>query len=368
MDAIVQLVRNALCCVKDLNLFASSRLYDPSYTSQYYTFPSPHLNQTTPLELLIAITQLYACVTCTISGFKLILNQGVRKLRSLTKVATMMKDKYKDIKSQKVVSLIQKSIMNEANVALRNTFVGICVAAIGVAFFWLFANSLHITDAGWIGGLPALIHSLEVMEVALLPLLYLMLKDAARSFSKAERVRELLQKFVTDKSKVGKDDDTWIDLETFTLLQNSKWTPSWTESDAVADEKVLAKEVEGVETKIKLWTSGNATIISEDLAIALQDISVECKLVGYREYLYFVLNFIAFYGYLLGIICYYFDKDEDQHYVVTSLKFGTTNAVADWTGNFAGDLMWTIEPAIILLSPIIIRRMARQDKSKIKSD
>ena len=65
---------------------------------------------------------------------------------------------------------------------------GCCVLPLWIAFFWLFANSLHITTAaGWIGGLPLLIHALTVMEVALLPLLYFMTKDANTALRKAKK-------------------------------------------------------------------------------------------------------------------------------------------------------------------------------------
>jgi hypothetical protein len=270
------------------------------------------------------------------------------------------------------VGFVKNGILNEASSALRDTMVGICVLSIGVSFFWLFGNSLHITGAGWIGGLPALIHALTVMEVALAPLLYLMLKDAARSISKAAKVQAFVEKYT--KTKPDKGDDSWLDLETFTLLQGDDWAPVWSTDGAssrvekAAEEKVLNKDVEGIELKVKALTESNATIVSDETAQRLQNLSMTTKLEGYREYFYFLLNFIAFYGYLLGIIVYYFDKDEAQPSFVTSLKFGTTNEVADWTGNFAGDLMWTIEPLVILSSPLILKNMMKSTESKMKSD
>lgn len=384
MDAVVQLIRNALCCVKDLNLFPLTILHDPNHTTKYYSFPSPHLSQTTPLELLISFTQLYACVSCTLSGFRLVKNNGLLKLQKLNRIADKIEDKYfKDIKSKKALAFIQQCMMKEANSAVRDTMVGTLVASIGVSFFWLFANSLHVTATGWIGGLPALIHALTVMEVALVPLLYLMLKDAAGSISKAAKIQAFLERFLGDdsKNKPAKGDDEWLDLETFTFLLGDDWKPIWSDcvvssssgQNVADDDKVLQKDMEGVETQIKLLTSkDNKTIVSEEVGQRLQNSAVKYKMEGYREYLYFILNFIAFYGYLLGIIVYYFEENEEtkqqQPYFVTSLKFGTTNEIADWAGNFAGDLIWTIEPIVILLSPILIKRMIKLGETKIKSD
>ena len=374
MDAIVQLLRNALCCVKDLNLFNSTILHDANHTAKIYNFTSPHMAQTTPLELMISITQLYACVSCSISGFNLIKDKGVLKLRKLTKIADMMEDKYKTIKSKKAADFIRQSIMNEAKAALRNTFVGICVLSIGVSFFWLFGNSLHITSAGWIGGLPALIHALTVMEVALVPLLYLMLKDASRGLLNAARIQSFVTKFKNPENKPQKRDDSWLNLETFTYLQDGAFEPLWTTPGSIskvkmaAEEKVLIKDIELMETKVNSLSGENATIMTNEREDRLQKQATTSKLEGYREYVYFVLNFVAFYGYLLGILVYYFNEEKDQPSVVTSLKWGASNADADWFGNFAGDLMWTIEPMIILSSPFLIKSLTKIDKPKEKSD
>merc|ERR1712238_375193 len=79
---------------------------------------------------------------------------------------------------------------------------------------------------------------------------------------------------------------------------------------------------------------------------------------GYREVVYFYLNLFAFYGYLMSILAFYFPEnaDHEQPVWIQSLKLNYTNDVADWTGNFAGDLMWTIEPIIVLVSPYYIIR------------
>lgn len=374
MDAIVQLIRNALCCIKDLDLLPYTILNDPANVAKFYTFPSPHMDKTTPLEVLIAITQLYACISCSISGFKLLKNNGVLRLRKLSQIANVMKHKYKDIKSKKAIDIIQKSIFHEASAAMKDTLVGVCVFSIGVSFFWLFGNSLHVTAVGWIGGLPALIHALTVMEIALLPLLYLMIKDAAGGISKAGRIQALVDKF--NGKKAEKDDDSWLDLETFTLIQGEDWTPIWSSPSIIdsnmeetAQEKVLEKDAEVVESKIKALTDGKTVILSNEKGERLETLAVTSKYEGYREYVYFLLNFIAFYGYLLGIICYYFDdKEGEQPSFVTNMKMGYSNEVADWTGNFAGDLMWTIEPAIILSSPMILRMLTKRGETKVKSD
>jgi hypothetical protein len=364
MDAVVQLIRNTLCCVKDLNFFSESFLYDPSQTAKFYVFPAPHLSLTTPLELLISISQLYACISCSISGYNLIFGQGVFKLRNLNGTADVLKAKFNDIPAPANI-IIRDSIMAEADSAMRCTMTGCCVLPLGIAFFWLFANSLHITAAGWIGGLPLLIHALTVMEVALLPLLYFMIKDANAALRKAKKIIGLAEKLSTKREK---DDGAWLTLETFSMLDND-WTPYWSKNiTSDTESKLFIKEIEVVQSKAKHILE-KATLDSES-GSDLEGQAFASKFEGYREYFYFILNFIAFYGYLLGIIVYYFDDDAKQPDYVRQLKLGYSNADADWTGNFAGDLMWTIEPLVILASPIFLVWMTNRIKKgkKVKSD
>uniref|UniRef100_A0A7S3VCM1 Uncharacterized protein n=1 Tax=Chaetoceros debilis TaxID=122233 RepID=A0A7S3VCM1_9STRA len=373
MDAIVQLIRNAMCCVKDLNLFAESlpNLYDPEYTSKFYTFPTPFMSKTTPLEFLICISQLYACISCTISGYNLIFGGGILKLKRLTRVSDLVhkkrldkagskkKDDDKDDKADKDDAIVNQavatSVMKEANGALRNVFVGICVLPIGMSFFWLFCNSLHITEAGWVGGLPALIHALTVMEIALVPLLYFMLKDASSALRKAVDIRAMVEKFSEKKNKdvaPSGGELSWINLDSYSLIVDSGWSPYWTTSaisnvDQDAEGKMLTKEIEALERNVKSSLSGDAAIVNASKAAEMEEAAQVSYLEGYREYAYFVFNFIAFYGYLLGVVVYYFDADENQPAAVRQLKLGYSNDDADWGGNFAGDFMWTVEPIFI---------------------
>ncbi len=389
MDAIVQLIRNGLCCVKDLQLLSSTPLYDPTLTAEFYVFPKPYMNKTTPLELLICLAQLYACISCSISGFKLIVNSGILKLKRLSRVSDLLREKKKseDTKEKKddadadtsaiVNQVAVSSIMNEANVALRSTFVGICVLPIGIAFFWYFANSLHITEAGWIGGLPALVNATIVMEVALIPLLVFMIKDAAVAFQKAKKLRGMVKEYSDKKCKdVAKIMQQFLTLDAYSLLVikgDGGWTPFWTEGaksgiDADAEGKMFAKEIEALEVNLKSFVSSEGALLTADKASAIESMAKGSVLEGYREYVYFLFNLIAFYGYLFGIIAFYFDDEENQPAAINYLKFGYSNADADWGGNFAGDFMWTIEPIVILASPFLIKQMTKPKATKVKSD
>jgi heme/copper-type cytochrome/quinol oxidase subunit 2 len=66
-------------------------------------------------------------------------------------------------------------------------------------------------------------------------------------------------------------------------------------------------------------------------------------------------------------VVYYYNKEDFQPSAIRGLKLGMTNADADWHGNLAGDLMWTIEP-IVILSSSMIMDWIKPKIAKVKTD
>lgn len=379
MDAVVQLIRNALCCVKDLGLFQDALpfLWDPAVTAKYIGILPDPLNKTTPLEVIISVTQAYVFTTATRSGWSMF-TSSFGKLRRIDRLLMTRKAAKSDADR-----LMNSSLVKEGKYAFRSTFIGFLVTLIGMSFFWLAANSWHVTETDWIGGLPALIHALTVAEIALLVLLYYMWKDAGEQLAKAKRMEGLaaaLEKGNLTPKEVG--------LPSFEALTG--WVPFWDAGvdpalaapDPKEEEKLIEKEFAIVTSKIKeilgdpANNDGKAKDDSKEKARKqlqqekAEELIVRSKVTrweGYREYLYFVINAIAFYGYLLSVIVFYFDDEDNKPHTVRYVLMHMGNEVADWHGNFVGDLMWTIEPVIILSSPVLFSYMKPKAK-KIKSD
>jgi len=395
MDAYVQFARNALCTMKNFDLFGDTFLYDPKVTSTYYSFPPP-LDETTPLDFLIAMTQFYALVSVSLAGYRMIVHSGVNKLRLLGRLANMRveasdeekkkkeekekgekKDKKKkkkeesdgDDESKAAVAvasrLVTESIFSEADASSRSAFVGANVLVCGLAFFWLFANSFHVTKTTWIGGTAGLIHSLTVMELGLVVFLYYMAKDAANAVRRSRRMADFAARIAAAVGSSGRPsiEDVargGIAVEEYGWLVGG-WSPFWTgvSSDPNAESKLLAKEEEAVSTSF----SRRIDVDVVDGILARSRVSL---LEGYRECLYLVLNFFAFYGYLACILVYYHPDEISRPGYVRSMLFGMRGADADWLGNAVGDFMWTVEPIIILTSPIIINSLSLKKKKKEK--
>mmetsp|Transcript_13493 Transcript_13493/g.18522 ORF Transcript_13493/g.18522 Transcript_13493/m.18522 type:complete len:210 (-) Transcript_13493:264-893(-) len=208
------------------------------------------------------------------------------------------------------------------------------------------------------------------MEVALLPLLYYMIKDAAGSIGKAGKMNDLASKLEKNGGKMIKD---VLNAETYGWFVEDGWSPFWSTDvsgsaeEIAAEEKMLTKEIEAAQSKVEsLLSEKVSAAVVEDTIDRLHSNAWMSKMEGYREYVYFLLNFIAFYGYLIGVLVFYFDNEDFQPSYVGSMKMGLSNADADWTGNFAGDFMWTVEPVIILASPTLLGLM-KPKKAKVKA-
>jgi hypothetical protein len=402
IDAIVQFLRNALCCIKDLKWFPNSIVHKEYGTYEYLLKPSPlsllllrlpePLDKTSLLEFFISWTQLYACLSTTVVGCQITWH-SVGKLRRLVRLLeSRLNDKnnnnnkttsgQEEEKSVEVAAnrLVNESLVQQAKVAMRGVVVGIFVAPIGVAFFWLFAHSWHVTETPWLGGLLGLIDALTVMEVCLLPLLRFMIVDALDYFGKVRETQQCIAAVQSKEILSSPDTITYTNYQ----LMNPEWVPFWDgsfspipSSSSLAEEtNMINLEVAAVEKTLQQWfvhhqedkdqdQEKEQKIRQQALDYAVQTMKgslVEFNFKGYRELVYFVLNFIAFYGYLMGIVAFYYPDDTAQPRLVQIMKFGYGNAMADWTGNFAGDLMWTIEPIVILTSPIYLSYLKQSTK------
>jgi len=362
LDAIVQFLRNALCCIKDLGLLQDTFLWDNQVTLQYYDLPEP-LNKTMPLEVFISIFQAYAFCSASTSGYSLMIH-SIGKLRRIRRLQRTQSS----LPQNDAARLVQASLMNEAKFAMRSILVGILVFLIGISFLWLTANSWHVTETMWLGGLKGLIYALSVNETCLLILLMYMFKDGRDQLQKVKRMQSLLGPL---------KDPAWKDAPSISLASLEAltgWLPFWDSGihpledvDETKETKQLEAELGKVSGLLRdLTKSTKRQEIAEDLQVSI----TVTRLEGYREFLYLLINAIAFYGYFLGILVYFFPGDSAVPTPpwVRHLMFQWDHAVADWRGNFAGDACWTLEPLIILASPVYLSRLRESRTKKLKSD
>ena len=123
-----------------------------------------------------------------------------------------------------------------------------------------------------------------------------MIKDGTASIQKAAEIRDQIFKFQNLKSS---KDAEWIRFDTYKLSIDGEWTLLWGSSatsaaDVLTEDKMLIKEVERVETNVTAKT--DAIILTKEDEGKLEVVAQSSVLEVYREYLYFVFSFIAFYG------------------------------------------------------------------------
>lgn len=372
MNDYVQFARNFLCCVKDWEI-GPSFLYDPNVTAKYYDFPEP-LNKTTPLEFCIAWLQLYPFIFLTKAGFTMVIQGEIfilyctccivcifshngchgtaTGIRTVYRVEEFLKDRPKRVSSSAsekndeiAQRLVTAKLVKDGKQAVKDALIGFQLLFIGLSFFWLFANSWHVTETSWIGGIWGLIHALTVMEICLVVLLYYMVIDGMEKLRASKAMSDLASSLRYKKFK-EKMVTPPMNLVTYEFM--SKWTPFWDQRDGTS--KDIKEESSRVRRTLEIYRGvGKDDNEKEDkirqktlegIADRLKAEAFTTKMEGYREFLFFALNFVAFYGYLMGIICFYFDEDEQEPAWMRTLKFGHGHDLADWHGKKTTVRLW----------------------------
>lgn len=366
----VALFRNFFCVCKSL-IPASSFLQQPLNINEIISKPSA-------LEAIVGILQLYAVFANIISGITK-LRSGLsdtyhfllvgRKTMNAVKEETEFKDEDKLFKS------IYSEDIGEFISSIRIKVIsGICEITIGISFFFLFSNSYHY----YFQGHPKpVIDALIFMEIALLYFLYLMLKSFVKVYrdinrcitlanllennkSSQESVRGLIEAFI----KSG----YFRDISHALKIMKPTYSLKWRESSIVKKddkkqniEQIVKKDLDSIRQTLEKYCSikkgkdiDKKAVSNRQLACRnLRSYAKKSNVQAPLEFIYFILNIIAGYGYLLGILAFYVSED-NQHVIFKILKLGLNNPNADWYGNLVGDAAWTIEPLLILLSGRII--------------
>jgi hypothetical protein len=198
-----------------------------------------------------------------------------------------------------------------------------------------------------------------------------MYKDGAEQFKKASRLRALSKKLEQGQAQPS-------DVQLSTLETMTGWKPFWDSGFGlchVLDDAKETKLMEQEKRKMKQLLDSivgtpddkaNQLSIQKQQALIAQSVRKSMMFEGYREYVYFILNTIAWYGYGVCIVVYYFPDELKQPDWMRLLLLNFSNDDVEWRGNFAGDLMWTIEPTVALLSPLYLN-MLSSSRQKLKA-
>lgn len=397
----IQLLRNSFCVLKSL-LPASSFFQKPYFTDSSF-YP---LTVTTCIELPIALTQFMAVLFNASSGYTNIsdgrsdLNRITNWLLALDRV--FLADSLKFSGAEYLI--IKHGLTADRNQSRTRVIVGVFELIFAVAFLFLVLNSLHVVGPSHP---KPLIDALISMEIGLAYILVIMWKSFADKVIGFRRLSRLHASISSLKAPtkanllIGALDSGFKIEELYEALiaLDGSYSPSWrakSQNDCVGDVCTIKpstvtaeiqaefKNVSAILTKLTAAdaASNKGSILRSSVALSLRKQGFEAQLQAPLELIYFILNFIAGYGYLLGILAFYVPETVSSHPLgivdfllntISStglnhswckvLMFGLSHSDADWYGNLAGDIAWTVEPIVLLLNKPLISYLSNLEYS-----
>ena len=345
---------------------------------------SGQIRHTTVVELLISSLQLCAVFFNVWNGFSNI----VKGYFQSTRVSAMGKLTLSKIDSKSIDGeankqaflILCEDIDNALNASYLKILIGIGEVVIGISFIFLCMNSLHLH--GPTHPKP-LIDALTCMEVAFIFFLVVMWRSLLSSIQDSVRAAALataLEQEVShcyDSPKAihelimncGYSQDSVEAIHVMYPPSNYSWIEV---TDPLRFDTLIDSNLRSISTALTILSKKGenekevlqATIHRMTATNNLRRKALEAFAQSPLDAIYFILNFIAFYGYLIGILCYYFPEDTQGQGStprwVHQMKFGLSNDVADWWGNLIGDIAWTLEPAIILTSKYLMTHACKR--------
>lgn len=408
----VQLIRNSLCVAKSLG---TPKL--PFMAAALPNAPFP-FNQVKYIEWLIASTQLAAVLLFANSAFKDFSSGAKKVLRSKQFLAALDQlSIHGGTLGSTEYTLMRNRLQKDLESSTSQRFSGILELLIGVVFVYLMNNSLHLH--GPTHPKP-LINALIVMNFCVVFFLAKMWKEIFRLFSNSRKASKLVAN-IDDRLKKNESNLNFATLynevrilqmatevgfldnimEIYNVIDKD-FNPVYEESPFIAESvredlgylntfltiSANSLRVEASIPKITDEPKGPRPPTIPEALVAINkeriekiksiraNISLYQKksfVQGIVQSIYFLLNFIALYGYALIVFAYYFPKaswsDEASpiNYFAKTFMLGMKNDAADFYGGLVGDLAWTIEPIFALFIAPKILASAKPDEATSES-
>lgn len=378
LSTCAALVRNAGCVAKTLL---------PKTHFLQKVLPLPFLKDVKLVESVIAPAQALGVAYNVYNGYNDIVNgindlqQHSNQLAAIDSIAPPAI--HTDATS--VESILRQGILASKKNAIMKIFIGLCKVVIGCGFVFLVMNTLHINPSNH----PTpLFKAVASIETALFSLLVIMLKGIYDGFVKSKRLNHLASIFSVDGNNNHSKMNTRQRLNAaiatgrfgdnvFDALQTVDSTGAFAMPAFKGKGKtssVVDALQQDLSTLRNLLRIENIAMDSFHLANTLSKQAYDLFVNTVMDSIYFVLNFIAFYGYLMGVLAF-FVPDASSPTETTGLKslvhkllFKMPNDQAMDAGFLAGDVAWTIEPALAMVSPYLLKFFAKRREDKLKKN
>lgn len=399
LPVIVQLIRNFLCVVKSL-------LPEP-HILQYQIFQTSNvLSSVTALEFFIAITQLAAVIFNFTAGFGH-LKSGFIEVSSFKlwglgfKRISLKRNNADSLEISLLSGILNRDLYSTI---YSKIIVGFLEIIFAISFLFLTCNSLHLH---FVTHPKPVIDALIFMEIGLVYFLFLMIKSILYKL----KISGMISKF---KSLIGEGvknstSKTPLPLSAGILFGfdagfeddymsifaglGIKYEPSWRWSTPLVRQSVnideaCDKEIKDMKNELsafqhildsehKTKTKALKVLGINDLNYCLSSLdkySAKSSSGLLLDIVYLLLNTIAGYGYMMGIVAFYFPDGSlgtcsCYGIVKKAFMLGLDDKSGDWWGNVAGDAAWAIEPLLILTyNPIANFFLLSRKQKKPKKD
>ena len=350
METVIALLRNGGCTVKDLLEGRTNWLMEPSFGPM------------SPIEVFIAPLQ-FAAVVYNLSAAVPYVTSACGTW--LTSVAPSELQWEQAISVAKAASsnptacaIAQNMLSTEMATARRKTRVMMAKLVLGTAFVVLTLLTMkraNITVVYWI---------LTALELALLVFLSAMADGVSKGRQLAADKHRLARQLEahSNPSLTGASAlPLLLGPACGIYLPDSPWLAPLPSSDPFGVDAVGAH----IASIVQLEASVQSALKSKRKVIASQ-LAAESA-AQYRttalDAVVFVLNAIPFIGYGMHSVVYFISEAT----VAAVLPAWPGHSVAQYWGNLAGDVAWTIEAALMLVVPRMISRMTaatRMDEKK----
>jgi hypothetical protein len=329
IDRLLSLIRNGLCVIKDVapeDHYSMVAQYDVS------SYAEARASQ---LEIIIGILQALAAITFALGGLRSLYNgvKGVLGVASWAKALKKGMNKAAKDVGEDAVKMTALALFDLRSASQRQLVAGMCDLCVSVGFVVLSLFTFHI-----LGEHPVQ-WSLAAMEVALALLLWIGFSAVFRSICTARRLRQ---------RKDFKESPSLEELQMLDSLVLAEDAPT-TDEEVTAAVAKLEDARKGMAKNVKLEEAH--ALARTALIQAAVDIVI------------LLLNVVAFFGYGILPVVYFFPDALPVpllQYPWPDWWIGHDNAA--WWGNIAGDVAWTLEPAILLfVAPLLVpsRKLAK---------
>lgn len=389
----IQLSRNLFCVVRTLAP-KDSLLFHQHLAG--YSIP---FNSLTTIEYAIVSSQLPAVYFFLMGAIKSFIGsrQGTDRYKRLLIELDQFRADYLDTREgvgpETVIAILRHALQNDIAQASRQFFVGFSQLAISIAFVFFSLNTLHIKFPDH----PLTVYNaVALLLTGLSYLLYTMVLSMDTRVKNVAQARRLKRKLRSSTN--GNSVSEMVDLayksgygenmmEAFTALTASVDSGSPTvelqyKGDKSDLKQVVASDLDTIQSALVALRDDSADTCAADIdtprrtrsqtranpppstvpAAVLQSIDARRRseaISSVVTLVFFLVNFIAGYGYLLGVLAFFVPHEKHANSLVgaavKALMLQAPSSVADWWGGLAGDVAWTIEPVLVMLCPHAVK-------------